>query len=98
MIEKTFTITDKLGLHARPAGSLVKTANQFSSETFLVYKQKQVSLKSIIGIMTLGIKPGETVKITAAGEDEMDVLESITTVIDIEGIGVEYQSGEKMTC
>jgi phosphocarrier protein len=39
-----------------------------------VYKQKQVSLKSIIGIMTLGITPGEAVKITAAGEDERDVI------------------------
>lgn len=93
MIEKTFTITDHLGLHARPAGFLVKTANQFTSEITLVYKQKQVNLKSIIGVMSLGIKPGETVKITATGEDEMGVIERIKTVIDTEGIGVEYQAG-----
>ncbi|MDQ1005418.1 phosphotransferase system HPr (HPr) family protein [Neobacillus niacini] len=73
--------------------NLCSAANQFSSETILVYKQKQVSLKLIIGIMTIGITPGEAVKITAAGEDERDVIEKIKTVIDLEGIGVESQAG-----
>ena len=52
-----YTIKDALGIHARPAGLLVKEAGKFAS-------------KIIIGVMSLGVKCGDTVKITIEGEDE----------------------------
>ena len=62
---KTFeyTITDELGIHARPAGMLVKEASEFASK-------KEVDAKRIMGVMSLGVKKGDTVKLTIEGEDE----------------------------
>lgn len=77
-LEKTFTITLNEGLHARPATNLVNTAGQFTSEIYLIYKEKTVNLKSIMGVMSLGVGPGEEITIVAEGSDAeraMDELE-----------------------
>ena len=55
MAEKTFTITDEQGLQAQQVTLLVNTANKFSSEVSLEYKAKKVNLKSIMGVMSLGV-------------------------------------------
>jgi phosphocarrier protein len=74
MKEKTFTITEEAGIHARPASLLVSNAGKFSSEINIEYKEKKANLKSIMGVMALGIKKGETIKITAEGPDEDDAI------------------------
>ena len=69
---KTFeyTITDELGIHARPAGMLVKEASKFASKIMIASPKKEVDAKRIMGVMGLGVKGGDTVKITIEGEDE----------------------------
>ena len=57
-MEKIFKITDETGLHARPATVLVNTASKFNSEISLTYRDKKVNLKSIMGVMSLGIQQG----------------------------------------
>lgn len=70
MIEFNYTIKDELGIHARPAGMLVKTAKELDSEITLTKGEKSASVTKLIAIMGLGIKCGDTVKITINGGDE----------------------------
>jgi phosphocarrier protein HPr len=88
MIEKVYTVTSASGVHARPATLLVNTVHSFSSEVFIEYKNKQINLKSIIGVMSLGIPEGAKVKVTAEGYDSVQVIESIDGVMQQEGLGV----------
>lgn len=62
MTEKTFTIIEKTGIHARPATTLVQNASKFNSEVNLEYNGKKVNLKSIMGVMSLGIAHGDQLK------------------------------------
>ena len=80
-MEKIFKITDETGLHARPATVLVNTASKFNSEISLTYRDKKVNLKSIMGVMSLGVPTKATVEIVAEGEDEAAVIEAIAKVI-----------------
>jgi Phosphotransferase System HPr (HPr) Family len=65
-----YAVKDKMGLHARPAGLLVKEANGFTSAIRIVKGEKEADAKKIFGIMGLAVKCGETVTICADGEDE----------------------------
>lgn len=82
MQEKTFTITSETGIHARPATLLVNKAGQFNSEIELAFKEKKVNLKSIMGVMSLGVPQGAQVIITADGNDEEAALEGIQEVLE----------------
>ena len=81
MAEKSFTIIDEAGIHARPATILVNTANKFSSEVNLEYNGKSVNLKSIMGVMSLGVAKGAEVKVSATGADENEVVDAITATM-----------------
>lgn len=70
MKEFKYTITDELGIHARPAGLLVKEAKKFGCAIKLATEAKTVDAKGIMGVMSLGAKKDEVVTITADGEDE----------------------------
>jgi len=82
MAEKVYTIIDEAGIHARPATLLVNTANKFGSDVSLEYNGKAVNLKSIMGVMSLGVSKGSEVKVTAAGSDEDAVIEALTAVMN----------------
>lgn len=86
MAEKQFTVIDEAGIHARPASVLVSTANKFESDISLVYKEKDVNLKSILGIMSLGIGSGEEFAIKAEGSDAEAALEELTQTLQNEGL------------
>ncbi len=81
MKSKTFTITADSGVHARPATLLVNKAGQYNSDIQIGYKDKKVNLKSIMGVMSLGIPKGAEIEITAEGDDADEALEGITAVI-----------------
>ena len=70
MKEFNYTITDPEGIHARPAGELVKVAKGFASSIKLVKDQKEGDCKRIFGILGLGVKQGKEVILTFEGEDE----------------------------
>ncbi|MCR5761288.1 MAG: HPr family phosphocarrier protein [Sphaerochaetaceae bacterium] len=69
---KTFeyTIQDPIGIHARPAGLLVKEVKKYTSAVTIVKGEKSVNALKLMAIMGLGIKQGETVKVTVEGDDE----------------------------
>ncbi|WP_106496812.1 phosphocarrier protein HPr [Lentibacillus sp. Marseille-P4043] len=81
MQEKTFTITADTGVHARPATLLVNKAGQYESEVEVAYNGKTVNLKSIMGVMSLGIPKDAEIKVIATGNDEADALEGVEAVI-----------------
>ena len=85
-MEKIFKITDETGLHARPATVLVNTASKFNAEISLTYRDKKVNLKSIMGVMSLGVGQGADVVITAEGADEAEALAGIDETMKKEGL------------
>lgn len=85
-MEKKFMVSDEAGLHARPATVLVNAASKFSSELFLEYTGRKVNLKSIMGVMSLGIRQGAQITIIAEGEDEEQAIEAIEQVLKNQNI------------
>ncbi|TET81810.1 HPr family phosphocarrier protein, partial [candidate division TA06 bacterium] len=72
MTERKVKIINKLGLHARPAAMLVKTAGKYKSEVTLSKDDMEVNAKSIMGVMMLAAEKGSIVTIRAEGEDEAE--------------------------
>lgn len=89
MIEQIFTITSEAGLHARPATKLVQSVSNIESDVNLEYKGKMVNLKSIMGVMSLGIPQGSEIKITANGSDESRAIAAVEEVIAQEQLGIK---------
>ncbi|MBR4102026.1 MAG: HPr family phosphocarrier protein [Oscillospiraceae bacterium] len=67
----SYTIKDALGIHARPAGMLAKTAKSYESEITIEKDGKSVSCKGLLALMGLGVKYGDTITVTISGADEM---------------------------
>lgn len=82
MQKNTYNITAETGVHARPATLLVNKASEFDSEIELVYNEKKVNLKSIMGVMSLGIPQGAEITIIAKGSDEEKAIAEIDAVIE----------------
>lgn len=72
MKEFTYQIQDSQGIHARPAGQLVKLAQGFASSITIQRGEKQASLKKLFALMGMGVRQGETVTVTAEGPDESE--------------------------
>ena len=70
MKEFNYTITDPNGIHARPAGLLVKQLKTFASAVTIFKGDKNVDMKKLLALMGLGVKQGDTVTIKVEGEDE----------------------------
>ena len=77
MITKNIKIELPSGLDARPVALLVQVASQYGSEIYVESADKKVNAKSIMGMMTLGLYAGETVTVSANGEDEEEAIANI---------------------
>jgi len=78
---KNFQVSNKLGIHARPAALFVKTANRFHCDIFVEKDGERVNGKSIMGLMMLAAGPGSTVTVHAQGQDAPQALAEIETLI-----------------
>ena len=74
MKEFTYTITDPAGIHARPAGILVKKTQPYASEITLVKGDKQANGKSMLSVMGLGARNCDEITVQAEGADEADAV------------------------
>jgi len=83
-VEKTITIKNKQGLHARPAALFVQIANKFNSEITVSKGRQKVNGKSIMGIMMLEAGVGSKVTITAVGEDAEKAASDLTAILSNE--------------
>lgn len=86
MEQQTYVIIDETGIHARPATMLVQTASKFESDIQLEYNAKKVNLKSIMGVMSLGVGKDAEITIYAEGSDEKEAIEAISDVLVKEGL------------
>ena len=82
MQEKTITIINKLGLHARAAAKFVQTAAGFQSDVTVFSNNREVNGKSIMGIMMLAAGKGKEVRITTVGTDEEDAIAALIDLIE----------------
>ncbi|MFA5524287.1 MAG: HPr family phosphocarrier protein [Tissierellales bacterium] len=82
MIIRTAIIKNSVGLHARPAALFVRTCSKYRSDIFIEKGGQEVNAKSIMGIMALGVYPGEEVKITVNGIDEEAAINDIIDLIE----------------
>ena len=80
-MERTIQIVNKLGIHARPAAEIVKTAARFKSEITIVRDDMEVNGKSIMGVMMLAAECGAEILIRANGPDEAAALDALAAVI-----------------
>lgn len=77
MKQFSYTITDPIGIHARPAGLLAKTAKAFSSTVTLEKDGKSVPATKLIAVMGMGVKCGDTLHITVEGADEAEAAAAV---------------------
>lgn len=77
MKSTTYQINDKNGIHARPAGVIVQCARRFTSAVALESNGKHADAKKLFAIMQLGVRCGDTVILTAEGEDEDDAVQEL---------------------
>ena len=77
MIRKTINIGIQTGLDARPTAMLVQIASQYESAIHIISRESKYNAKSIMGMMTLGLKSGEEITVTAEGNDEAAAVENI---------------------
>jgi phosphocarrier protein HPr len=82
MISAEVKITNKLGIHARPATKLVRAASQGKSEVFLIKNEQRVNAQSILGVMLLQAERGCTITIEVNGEDEEIILEKLILLVN----------------
>ena len=76
MTEFIFTVKDSSGIHARPAGLLVKEASKYRSDIKITHNGKEADAKRIFSVMGLSAKCGDILKITICGDDESSAKES----------------------
>lgn len=82
MAKREYTIRDTNGLHARPASLLVQSASHFPNVTMsLAHDGKNVNLKSILGVMSLGVGQYDVIQIEAVGEDATKALDEVQKVL-----------------
>jgi len=79
----TYTIKDKEGIHARPAGIVVAEAKKFASNIQITAKGRTTDLKRIFGVMGLCVKTGEEVTITVEGADENEAAAALEKVFNV---------------
>ena len=88
MLQKEFTIVNKLGLHARASALFVKTASRFVADIRLEKEGVEVNGKSIMGIMMLAASKGTTVRLSVSGADEIEAMQTMGDLI-ANGFGEE---------
>ena len=81
MYEKEVTVQNQVGLHARPATFFIQKANEFRSNIWVEKEERRVSAKSLLGVLSLGITRGTTIKIVAEGSDETTAVDALAALI-----------------
>ena len=81
MVKIDVTITNNIGLHARPATFFIQKANSYKSSIWVEKEDRKVNAKSLLGVLSLGIAKGMTVTLIADGSDETEAIEGLVELI-----------------
>ena len=82
MFVKDVTVQNKVGLHARPATFFIQKANEYKSSIWIEKEERRVNAKSLLGILSLGIVGGTTIRIIADGSDEREAVDGLVALVD----------------
>jgi phosphocarrier protein len=80
MIEREVRVTNRAGIHARPAAMIVQTASRYDSQIMLGKDSEEINAKSIMGIITLGAGYDSVLTLTAEGPDEQEAADAVATL------------------
>ena len=81
MISRDVTITNDVGLHARPATFFIQKANSYKASIWIEKDDRRVNAKSLLGVLSMGIVKGTVVTLIADGEDEKEALDGLEDLI-----------------
>ncbi len=81
-LKRTFTVNNKLGIHARPAAQFVKIASRFESEIRVEKDEEEIDGKSIMGLMMLAAGHGSELLVSADGSDEEDAINALEDLVN----------------
>ena len=84
MYSKEVTVTNSVGLHARPATFFIQKSNEFKSSLWVEKGDRRINAKSLLGILSLGIIKGTEIRIIADGVDEEAAVSSLINLIENE--------------
>ncbi|MDR2753719.1 MAG: HPr family phosphocarrier protein [Oscillospiraceae bacterium] len=82
MYSKEVTVQNQVGLHARPATFFIQKANEFKSSIWVERDDRRVNAKSLLGVLSLGIIGGTTIRILAGGADEETAVEGLVALVN----------------
>lgn len=82
MFVREVMVKNQVGLHARPATFFIQKANEFKSSIWIEKEDRKVNAKSLLGILSLGIVGGTTVKVIADGADEKAAVDALIELVD----------------
>ncbi len=82
MITRKITVTNSVGLHARPATYFIQEANKYKSTISVKKDQRKVNAKSLLGVLSLGIIQGMEIELEAEGTDETEALDGLSNLIE----------------
>ena len=81
MYVKDVLVQNQVGLHARPATFFIQKANEFKSSIWVEKEERRVNAKSLLGVLSLGIVGGTTIKIIADGSDEEEAVSNLVKLV-----------------
>jgi phosphocarrier protein HPr len=82
MISQTVIVTNQTGIHARPAALFLSTASKFKAELTVSKDGKNGNAKSLLSLLSLGIKKDSAITITAVGEDEQEAVTALVNLVE----------------
>lgn len=82
MLSEEFVLNNEMGLHARPASKFVKIANSYKSKIEIIKGDKRYNGKSIVTLLSLGLKSGSEITIEVDGDDENTAIEAIKKLVE----------------
>ena len=81
MYVKDVIVQNQVGLHARPATFFIQKANEFKSSIWVEKEERRVNAKSLLGVLSLGILGGTSIRIIADGADENEAVEALVKLV-----------------
>ena len=82
MYVKEVTVENQVGLHARPATFFIQKANEYKSSILVEKEERRVNAKSLLGVLSLGIVGGTTIRIIADGTDEQAAVDGLVKLVN----------------
>lgn len=82
MFVKEVMVQNQVGLHARPATFFIQKANEYKSSIWVEKEERRVNAKSLLGVLSLGIVGGTSIRIIADGADEQEAVDSLVELVN----------------